>query len=121
MEKYLVDIKNIEKRSQVSKFRLSNHVLEIEKGRHKKIPKELRFCHFCPQTTETESHFLFYCPVYAYLREGMLKHVAQHVILYNDEQKLHYFLSKMDKETVEYITRSFELRQFLLEKHKMQN
>ena len=34
-------------RSQVTKFRLSNHSLLIELGRHREIPKELRFCQFC--------------------------------------------------------------------------
>ena len=35
-EKYLTDIKNIHTRINVTKFRLSNHKLMIETGRHKK-------------------------------------------------------------------------------------
>ena len=48
-ETYLSDIKNATIiRRRISKFRLSNHALIIEAGRHNRIPKELRFCPFCP-------------------------------------------------------------------------
>ena len=38
----------------------------IEKGRHKrpKIPREQRFCLFCPTKVEDESHFLMQCILY---------------------------------------------------------
>lgn len=42
-ENYLLTIKNPLKRILVTKFRLSNHNLMIEKGRHINIPKEMRF------------------------------------------------------------------------------
>ena len=48
-ETYLRNVKNPAVRSQVTKFRLSNHSLMNESGRHRKIPKELRFCQFCPK------------------------------------------------------------------------
>ena len=118
MEKYLVNINNIEKRSKVIKFRLSNHTLEIEKGRHKKIPKELRFCPFCLQCVESEIHFLFHCPEYVHLRERWFEATPEIVLQYNLEQKLYFFLSKMNQETVQFITSSLDLRQFLLAKHK---
>lgn len=61
MEKYLVEIKNVSVRQQVTKFRLSNHRLAIETGRHNKTPLEMRFCTFCPDKIEDETHFLFEC------------------------------------------------------------
>ena len=60
-EKYLSNIKNPTRRALLTKFRLSNHKLIIEVGRYTNIPKEMRFCHFCPNMAETEAHFLFYC------------------------------------------------------------
>ena len=53
-EIYLQNVKNPAIRSQVTKFRLSNHSLMIELGRHRKIPKELRFCQFCPNKVDTK-------------------------------------------------------------------
>ena len=42
-ETYLRNVKNPAAKSQVTKFRLSNHSLLSELGRHRKIPKKLRF------------------------------------------------------------------------------
>ena len=68
-EIYLQNMKNPAVRSQVTKFRLSNQSLMIELGRHRKIPKELRFCQFCPNKVETEAHLRIHCP--PYLRYGI--------------------------------------------------
>ena len=72
IEKYLIQIRNSEVRRNLSKFRLSNHNLNIEKGRYNGIPKELRFCPFCPKRVETEVHFLIECPLYQNIRDEML-------------------------------------------------
>ena len=119
---YLSKVKNPAARSQVTKFRLSNHSLMIEYGRYKKIPKELRFCHFCPNTVETEAHFLIHCSAYVTIRDRMFEHVNilnpnfQH---YTEEHKIQYLISNMDMSTVKYITDSFEVREFLMRRHKM--
>ena len=47
-EDYLNEIQNIEARVAFTKFRLSNHSLMIETGRHQRIDKSLRHCPFCP-------------------------------------------------------------------------
>ena len=45
-EKYLYDVKNVDARQALTKLRLSNHSLNIERGRYTtpKTPKEQRFC-----------------------------------------------------------------------------
>ena len=48
-------------RVALSKLRLSNHQLMIEKGRHMNIKKELRFLPLCPKKIEDELHFLTIC------------------------------------------------------------
>ena len=67
-EKYLDDIGSFKMRKSITKFRCSDHRLEIEVGRHKKISRDERFCKFCPTEVETESHFLSKCPTYKNLR-----------------------------------------------------
>ena len=54
-------------RTAVNKFRLGNHQLHIETGRHTvpKTPEKLRICTLCqPNDIENESHFLFSCALY---------------------------------------------------------
>ena len=58
IEKYIKETSNPIRRKILTKFRLSNHCLNIEKGRHNKTPKEFRYCPFCPTHVETEIHFL---------------------------------------------------------------
>ena len=53
----------------MTKFRISNHTLAIETGRHKNVPAENRFCPTCVTKIETEEHFLRWCPKYKYLRQ----------------------------------------------------
>ena len=58
MENYLCTMENIWDRTALSKFRLSNHDLMIEKGRHQGLEEQQRHCPFCENTVETEQHFL---------------------------------------------------------------
>ena len=75
LEKYLLEIMNPSVRTYVTKFRLSNHRLMIEVGRHQNTPKENRFCPFCPGEIENEMHMLFECNVYKYLRTKFIQQV----------------------------------------------
>ena len=58
-EKYLHEITNITERQSLTKFRLSNNNLDIEKGRHTtpKTPKDRRFCTFCSNKEEDKCIF----------------------------------------------------------------
>ena len=72
-EKYLTEISNQHDRTNLTKIRLSNHTLMIEKGRHQKIDKSLRFCPFCKNCIEDELHFVMVCPVYKHQRNLLFK------------------------------------------------
>ena len=68
-ESYLSSIQNVEKRISLSKIRLSNHDLMIEKGRHLKLEVNQRNCPFCPvNLLEDEFHFLLTCNTFSSLR-----------------------------------------------------
>ena len=68
-EKYLDDIESFKMRKSITKFRCSNHKLEIEVGRHKNIASDETVCKLCPNELETESHFLSKCTGYEKLRK----------------------------------------------------
>ena len=55
---------NVVIRAQIAKFRLSDHDLEIEKGRYARVPKPERICKLCRESVEDESHFLLSCNGY---------------------------------------------------------
>ena len=64
LENYLTEIKNANTRKTISKFRLSDHKLEIETGRYH-IPKkatEQRLCKSCG-VTEDEIHCIITCKI----------------------------------------------------------
>ena len=122
MTKYLTRVKRINTRVALSKIRLSNHDLMIEKGRHLKIDKNERFCPFCPNLVETEEHFLLYCKTFSPIRKTVIPEavsVAQplnqcctrkFITLLSDENVAH--------QAGEYIHRALQCRKFLLSKPK---
>ena len=68
---FLDMIRNLRYRIAINKFRLGNHLLHIETGKHTvpKTPEDLRLCHVCPTNEiENELHFLFSCTRYDNLR-----------------------------------------------------
>ena len=67
-----------------TKFRMSNHKLEIERGRYQKIPRRERFCKLCTDNVlGDEYHFIFECKTLATVRKKLLsKYCAQHYNTY---------------------------------------
>jgi hypothetical protein len=57
-------------RIALTKFRCSNHMLEIETGRHNRCE---RVCKLCKNVDEDEYHFLLVCPVLRNIRSACLK------------------------------------------------
>ena len=115
LEKYLLEIKNPRNRSQICKFRLSNHDLMIETGRHHKtpIPKEQRFCPFCPNLVEI--HFLLQYPTYNVFRNKLYRTLNNPIFqLFAIHEKLEHLMTHLDENIVKYIIDSFEVRTFLI-------
>ena len=64
---YLSTVRDPKQRKILTRYRLSEHSLAIEKGRHRQtcLPREERLCTHCTQKeVETEVHFLTTCPLY---------------------------------------------------------
>ena len=59
-----------DKRILITKWRLSSHNLNIEKGRYTSpiTPREERICKICTTCIENEHHVLFDCPLYNIVR-----------------------------------------------------
>ena len=122
-EPYLSFVRNVKDRISMSKFRLSNHKLMIEKGRHLNMEKMDRKCPFCP-TVEDETHFLLHCRTFSDLRECMFDTVAgtlnDELNRNDDEMMLRYLLGNTQISPViaKYLRKTMELRDFLIDNPK---
>ena len=120
-EKYVSDIKNSKIRIQISKFRLSNHKLMIETGRHKKLQKELRICSLCHEGIGDEVHFISSCSTYHIMREEYYNNLHSsnpNFQSYTDNEKLKYLMTNLDINTGKFIYKCFDVRTFLLNNPK---
>lgn len=123
MTKYLTQVQRIDTRVALSKIRLSNHDLMIEKGRHLKIDKTERFCPFCPNLVETEEHFLLHCKTFSTLRKIPMSEAASIVPSLNQCSVWDKFITLLTNENIsnqvgDYIHRALHCRRFLLNKPK---
>ena len=69
---YLSMVTDQQLKQTLTKYRLSEHSLAIEKGRHRKtwLPAEQRLCCHCTlNEPETELHFLTKCEKYIQIRQ----------------------------------------------------
>jgi hypothetical protein len=76
---YLSLVDNVQLRKCLSRFRCSNHGLEIETGRRTKplkTPICERLCKHCSLgAVENEDHFLLVCPAYEHIRDKFRHHL----------------------------------------------
>ena len=121
MEPYLQKIKSIKDRISFTKFRLSNHSLMIEKGRHQKIDKNRRFCPFCINKIEDEIQLLLECKCFEEHRTNLFHKIRDiNFLSLNKIDKFVILMSNINiiPLTAQYITHTMEVRTFLLENHK---
>lgn len=76
IEPYLSSVKNVQDRISMTKIRLSNHELMIEKGRHLNLEISERKCPFCC-SVEDETHFRIDRPNYIPLKNDLLNSVQE--------------------------------------------
>ena len=121
---YLDKIRNYNKRRILTKIRLSNHTLMIEKGRHKGLEKEERICPFCAKdNVEDEYHFIFECPTYILPRSELF---GKFYLAYPNfhylppAEKIKIVLDQVDtaEDCCTYLEKAFSVREFLINKPK---
>ena len=97
-------------------FQISDHILEIERGRYNKINREQRICRQCHlNVIEDEEHFFFHCQKNELLRKEFLTQIEN---LYtklmgnNHIQNLDFFLSSscLMQLAAPFIQKSLALR-----------
>ena len=108
-EPYLDHIKDFRLRKILTKFRCSDHTLEIEVGRHKNLKVEDRVC--CDNgDVESEMQFLAFCPTYTQIRNHFFGNIDP--INWIDT------LACKDRDTsyrlANYMDKSFKLRKNIL-------
>ena len=110
IEGYLDSVPCYKLRKLVSKFRCSDHKLEIEVGRRKKVLADERTCNVCMNGVECEVHFLTECPLYNGLR---LKYLGENV-----QRDLIEIMKCGDKATsfnlANYLDKAYSLREHCL-------
>ena len=107
-ESYLTNVKNIEHRHILSKFRLSNHDLNIERGRYTKPPTPInqRTCPLCGNSEiESEIHFLFECSFYNRVREEFNCNISNIITDFKIKDNLQKITDLFDNNHKEIQTR----------------
>ena len=120
LERYLFQVPNIKHKKALSRLRLSNHPLQIEKGRYMRPPIERseRKCFICVDEVEDEIHFLIRCPLYNEERTILFQIFRRNCMhfdsLISDEQKYIYIMTNEDiditKAVAKFVCDSFKLR-----------
>jgi hypothetical protein len=77
LEDYLKLAKNVNNRQLLTKFKTSDHPLEIELGRYKKIPRHQRLCKTC-KVQDDEIHFFLQCQINNNLRNVLINNIKKH-------------------------------------------
>jgi hypothetical protein len=121
IEPHLVLNFSMKHKKAISRFRLSNHPLMIEKGRHLKIDKHERKCYFCKDKIENEEHFLVNCPLYSPQRKVLEDICIETCTKYEDltqEQKFIYLMTNENENTTKalgkYIVNSLTVREKII-------
>jgi len=116
MERYITVITDFKNRQALTRLRVSNHNLGIEKGRHSGIPVEQRLCNRC-DILDDELHFLTTCEVNHEIRslffEKVHLQVPQTKTLGNEDLMIYLLTNENEeliKELGKYVYASFKMR-----------
>ena len=116
-----LDQLNRKLRRVLLKFRLSDHKLMVEEGRHfrPQIPRENRWCKYCKTAVEDEQHMLIDCQLYGN-RSIWFEKITEKFPNFsslNSHQKFTFQMTQEDeqltKETAEKISEWFNLRELI--------
>ena len=115
LEDYLSTLKHFNSRKILTKFRISDHKLEIEIGRYKKVPREQRICKAC-KVLDDEKHCFLHCHINYNIRNSLIQEIENYYPDFNQLDsiaKLKIILNPSQdilSNVVDYIKQSMELR-----------
>ena len=125
LEAYFETITNKKHRTGLTRFRLSNHDLLIEKGMHMRprLDRSDRKCFICKDKVENERHFIVECPAYEKERKELFdccyEKCPTFEYIHTEEQKFIFIMTNEDifinKKLGKYIFECFKIRQCLKE------
>ena len=95
-EAYVIKVQSTQSRSAMARFRSGVAPINLEIGRFFNIPTNQRFCNFCPDCIEDESHVLLHCSMYAQLRRALFvpaEYFNSNFKNLNDTEKLIFLFS----------------------------
>ena len=97
-------------RVAMTKLRISDHKLMVEKGRHAQpiIPREDRKCHMCTTEVENEVHFLTDCKIYGSQNDfwNQVTTKFPQTLNLSKEDRLVFILTQEDPEIMELLLKS---------------
>ena len=92
-----IDKLSFQKRQHLAKLRLSNHDLEVERGRYINIPRQKRMCKLCNKAVGTVSHLLLECTHLDVQRDTLFRQVEKvipHFRTCSETEKLAFLLNQ---------------------------
>ena len=123
-ESYLSQTKSVKYRIGISRFRLSNHNLMIEKGRHlkPKLERNARKCYMCKDKIEDEEHFLITCPLFSPQRktlDNICKENCERYTNFTTNQKFVFIMSNENVNIIkalgQFVSNSLNLREQIID------
>ena len=120
-ESYLKEVSNIKHRIALTKLRISNHSLEIERGRYSRpyVKPEERICPLCKNESEDEKHFLLRCSFFSTKRKEIFEKIniitKKNIEFLTEDEKFHYMINPISNKLLQkiiakHIYECFEIR-----------
>ena len=91
-EQYCKIIMPFKHRSAFAKFRTGAAPFRIETGRYEGIPEIERYCIFCEDSVDEETHVLKECPLHNEIRSKLIQYAQTANVNFNSLTKLNKFI-----------------------------
>ena len=119
---YISKVSCVKNRVLLSKMRMSDHDLEVQKGRYNNTPRNERVCMHCNTQVENEEHFMLHCKLYEEFiadRDASILSIYPHYNSLNDWEKVKFLLNGNSEDviplTCTFLEKAMEIRKDFLE------
>ena len=118
-EEYLYSKIDLQTKTYFTKLRLSNHILQIEKGRFSKTDKASRFCTTCKdKSIEDEIHFILDCKLYTNKRNKLFDILSKNDNTFDNLDRINKFIYIMQctsgtEDILSFVAQCYSFRENL--------